>query len=137
MFYLKDSCRRVGYSAWLVVLLLPMLAGCAAMEREKVQKTENLLAASGFKVKVADTPEKLAQLKTMTQHRPIRRLQDGRVIYVYADAMDCKCLYHGTQAEYDEYRKLALQAQMARERVDAAEMNQNAAMNWGAWGPWY
>jgi len=106
------------------------------MEREEVQKTENLLAAAGFQIKVSATPAKLSQLQTLTQHRPIRRDHDGRVMYVYADATVCKCLYYGTQVEYDKYRNLALQQQIAQERLNAAEMNENAAMDWGAWGPW-
>jgi len=130
--------RSLAYATrWLVgVSLVAMLGACAAMEREEVQQTEDLLSAAGFRIKIATTPAKQLQLETMPQHRPIRRLHNGRMMYVYADAMDCKCLYYGTQVEYDKYRNLALQQQIAQERLNAAEMNENAAMNWGAWGPW-
>ena len=119
-----------------VIAMVVVVAGCAAMEREEVQQTENLLAAAGFQLKLAETPDKMLQLETMQQQKLIRRLHDGKVMYVYPDAQVCKCLYFGTQAEYDKYRRLALQQQMAQERLNAAEMNENAAMNWGAWGPW-
>ena len=122
---------------WIAgALLVAMLAGCAAVEREETQQKENLLAAAGFQVKVATTPGKLLQLQTMRQQQMIRRLHNGQVMYVYADARVCKCLYYGNQEAYDKYRRLALQQQIAQERLNAAEMNEDAAMNWDAWGPW-
>lgn len=136
---LRSPLHRLWQCA-AAVLLAAVVSGCAALEREEVGQTENLLAAAGFQMKPAETPEKLAQLGTMRQHQIIRRLHDGQVMYVYADAQVCNCLYYGTQQQYDRYRRLALQQQIAQERLSAAEMNQNAAMNWGAWGPfgpWY
>jgi ABC-type uncharacterized transport system ATPase subunit len=35
------------------------------VRQEEAQKTDDLLAAAGFKVRPADTPEKLAHLKAM------------------------------------------------------------------------
>ena len=41
-------------------------------------------------------------------------------------------------AAYQRYQQLAIKQQLAQEQVMAAEMNEDAAMNWGAWGPfWY
>jgi len=37
------------------------------MEKSEATDTEQLLAAAGFKMKPADTPERLAHLKTLTQ----------------------------------------------------------------------
>jgi len=64
--------------------------------------TEQLLAAVGFQKKVADTPEKLAHLGTLT---PARRFlahrRDGQLYYVYADPAVCKCLCVGTPTQYE------------------------------------
>lgn len=131
--------RRNAWSTgaqFAAVVLMAMVMGCAALEREEVQETEHTLAAAGFQVKLAETPDKLRQLKTMQQHKIIRRSHDGKPMYVYADAQLCQCLYYGNQDAYDKYRRLALQKQIAQERLNAAEMNEDAAMNWGAWGPW-
>ena len=55
----------------------------------KTLTTEQLLSGVGFQKKVADTPEKLAHLGTLT---PARRLvahrRDGQLYYVYADPGD-------------------------------------------------
>src|SRR5919106_4860993 len=112
------------------------LAGCAAIDRHEAEQTEQLLAAAGFEMRSADTPAKLADLQRQQQHKLVRHERDGETTYVYADAADCKCLYTGDQASYDEFEKLRVQENVASQEMMAAEMNQQAAMNWEMWGPW-
>ena len=113
-----------------------VLAGCAAIERHEANQTEQMLAAAGFEMRTADTPAKLADLERLQQHKLVRHERDGEVTYVYADAADCKCLYSGDQHSYDEFQKLQVQENVAAQEMMAAEMNQQAAMNWEMWGPW-
>ena len=119
------------------------LGGCATMEKNSTMKTEELLAAAGFRMKVADTPEKLAHLKSMQQRTFLTHTRDGYTYYAYADAEFCRCLYMGTEGNYREFAHLKIQQNTAEANLEAAEMNQEAAMNWGpwggwvAWGPWY
>jgi len=120
-------------STVIVIGLGIILAGCAAIQNQKAIEMERLLAAAGFQMRLADTPEKLRHLKTLTQRKLVPHQRDGRVYYVYADSTSCQCLYEGTEKAYQRYRKLALQEE---QRV-AAEMNENAVMNRGIWGPWY
>jgi hypothetical protein len=112
------------------------LAGCAAIDRHEAEQTEQLLSAAGFQMRSADTPAKLADLQRLQQHKLVRHERDGETTYVYADATDCKCLYTGNQASYDEFQKLRVQEDVASQEMMAAEMNQQAAMNWEMWGPW-
>jgi hypothetical protein len=116
--------------------LCAVLAGCAAIERHEANQTEQMLAAAGFEMRTADTPAKLDDLERLQQHKLVRHERDGEVTYVYADAADCKCLYSGDQHSYDEFQKLQVQENMASQEMMAAEMNQQAAMNWEMWGPW-
>jgi len=116
--------------------LCAVLAGCAAIERHEANQTEQMLAAAGFEMRTADTPAKLADLERLQQHKLVRHERDGEVTYVYADAADCKCLYSGDQHSYDEFQKLQVQENVAAQEMMAAEMNQQAAMNWEMWGPW-
>ena len=121
----------------LVVGLGVALAGCAAIRNARAIKTERMLAAAGFQMRLADTPEKLAHLETLTQRKLVPHERDGKVYYVYADADSCKCIYVGDGPAYQRYQKLAIQKQVADEQRQAAEMNQDAAMNWNTWGgPW-
>ena len=122
-----------------VLLVVSGLAACASMEASKAVQAEQLMAASGFQMKLADTPEKLAHLKTLTQHKLVPHEKDNALVYVYADATTCQCVYWGNEASYQQYQKLAVQEQIADEQRMAAQMNENAAMNWGMWGmgPWW
>jgi hypothetical protein len=107
-----------------------VLAGCAAVEKSDSTDTEQMLAAAGFKMKLADTPAKLAHLQTLTQRKVVVHERNGKNYYVYADADYCKCLYAGNQENYQSYEKMS-------EKQSIAEMNEDASMDWGMWGPWY
>ena len=122
----------------IVILLFGMLilsvANCASQE---AKSTEQLLAAAGFQVRYADTPQKLGKLQTLTQRKLVAHPSEGTIRYVYADAAGCKCVYAGDEAAYQRYQELAVQERIADERLMTAQMNQDAAMDWGGWGPWY
>ena len=121
----------VAGSAWA-------LAACASIERQEAEETEKLLAAAGFKMKLPDSPEKLAQLQAMKQQKILPRDKGGTLYFLYADAKDCGCLYVGNQANYDAYQKLSVQREIAvadqEAQLDAEESEE---MNWGAWGYGY
>ena len=134
--YLKPAISHARKAGLAVLLACAVsLAGCASMEASETAQTENMLAAANFRIKLADTPEKMAHLKTLTQHKLVPHEKDGQVYYVYADATTCQCVYWGDEAAYQRYQQFAVQQQIADEQRMAAQMNQNAAMNWGMWGP--
>jgi hypothetical protein len=100
----------------------------------KTLTTQQLLAGAGFQRQIADTPEKLAHLGTLT---PARRLvahrRDGQLYYVYADPAMCKCLYVGTPAQYQR----VLEKRLASEQLVAQQelLNEDAVI-WALWAPW-
>ncbi|MDP3182851.1 MAG: hypothetical protein Q8M54_08555 [Desulfobaccales bacterium] len=129
--------------AWLELTMIGMaliaLAGCAAVQaiqKSEAMDKEQLLTAAGFRVRLADTPQKLAHLQTLTQRKLIAHQRDGKVYYVYADALACKCLYIGNEEAYQRYQQLVIQQQIADQQRMTAEMNYDAQMNWGMWGPY-
>lgn len=128
----KNIKRSLGP---VLLAFTTLLGGCASMQADRARSTEALLAAAGFEVKLADTPDKIAHLKTLTQNKLVPHQKDGGIVYVYADATTCKCVYAGSEADYQRYQQLAVQKQIADDQRMAAEMNENAAMNWGMWGP--
>jgi hypothetical protein len=111
-----------------LILALP-LTGCAAIQRSAAKDTEQLLAAAGFQAKPAETPEKLTNLRTMPACQLVSQAKDGNMVYTYADPDYCQCLYVGGPKEYSAYQRLAVEKQIAQERLDAA-------MDWDMWGPW-
>ena len=113
------------------------LGGCATIRRHEALDTEQVLSAAGFHMKLGDTPEKLASLRALPTRRLVPNERDGRLYYVYADPEVCRCLYVGTEPQYQEYQRLALQKRLADEELMAAQdFLSGATMNWGAWGPW-
>jgi hypothetical protein len=114
-----------------------VLGGCAAFERSEARSTEDLLSAAGFRQFPASTPQRINALKTMKPRTITTVNKDGKTYWVYPDPTNCNCLYAGTQDQYDAYKRLALEKQIADENLAAAEAQQDAAMNESVWGPWW
>jgi len=103
-------------------------AGC----QSTTQDEENTLAAAGFQMKVADTPQKTAMIQNLPQRQLTRVTRGGTVGYVFADAQNCNCAYVGSQEAFGRYQDLQMHKQIAAEELDAS-MN----WDWGPWGPWW
>ena len=63
-----------------------------------------MFTASGFMVKFADTPEKLAVLRALPPDKLVTRKRAGKTYYVYADPYGCICAFVGTPAAYAAYQ---------------------------------
>jgi hypothetical protein len=118
------------------LLIACTLIGCATIERNATLDKEQMLAAAGFRMKLADTPEKLAKLQALPQQQLMARAKDDKIVYFYADAATCQCLYLGNEKAYQRYQKLAVEKQIANEQAMAAQTNMDMEMDWGMLGPW-
>jgi len=113
--------------ALLVSLIVAAVAGCATLQAAGTRSTEEVLSAAGFHIEAADTPEKLADLRTQPARQVLPQTRDGKTSYVYRDPSVCDCLYVGGELEYQQYQRLRIQK-------DIADEESSAALNWG-WGP--
>lgn len=111
----------------LPVSLLPVVpffaasllwAGCTILQGQGRQQTESMLATSGFKMKLADTPEKLAELKTKPQRKLTPMKRQGKLYFGYADAEGCSCAYLGDEAAYQKYQGLVVDNRLVEETVE-------------------
>lgn len=130
--------RKTGAALGLIIvagLLLFLLVSCATWREHETLQTERLLSAAGFQLRLADTPEKTAQLDAFRPRTLTPQERDGKLYYVYADRA-CGCLYVGTEKAYQRYQQLAAQMKIAEENLEAAQMNRETQMDWDAWGPW-
>lgn len=119
------SFRLASLAACLAV------AACATPQ-QRAENREDLLAAAGFTVRPANTPARVASLRSLPPNRLVQQNRDGAVSYVYADPLVCACLYVGDQAAYGRYRQEVFQRRLADEQAMTAQMNQT---NWD-YGPW-
>jgi hypothetical protein len=115
---------------------LVIFAVCAGLSAcNQVQNKEDLLAAAGFTVVPANTPQRQASLASLPPHKFAQQVRNNAVLYIYADPTICDCLYVGNQAAYDRYRQDVFAKNLANEQQMTAQINE---MNWGPWGPgWY
>jgi hypothetical protein len=114
-------------------------AGCQSTQ-SRVQDDEQMLAAAGFEEKPATTPERQQELANLPPFKVIRHdLPPGHKVsfgYIYADPQFCRCVFVGGPKEYQQYAQAALQQRVANAQIQAAEAQQDAAFNWGMWGPY-
>ncbi len=128
----KATTIKIGGALAISALLTS--SGCAAIQKSEAASTERILAAAGFQMQFAKTPEQMAKVEALPQRKLTRTTgPDGALRFVWADATDCQCLHVGTEAAYDRDQKLGVQQEIAEE-------NEMASMDWdswGGWGPWW
>jgi hypothetical protein len=112
------------------IALFALAVGCAS-----TQSKENLLIASGFKVIVPKTAAQQQKLKALQPDKVTSIQKNGKTFYVFPDAANNQA-YVGGPKQYQTYRQLRLEKKLADEKLEAAEMNLDASMNWDGWGGW-
>jgi hypothetical protein len=104
----KEEEMQVYRNVVVLALIAALpFAGCAAIRSGEARDTEQLLAEAGFQAKPVETPEKLADLKTMPPRKLVSQSKDGNFVYTYADPDYCQCVYVGGPKEYSAYQRLA------------------------------
>src|SRR5262245_28351908 len=124
---------RVSFYMISVMSLLALTVGCATTA--STQNKESMLVASGFKT---ITPKTAAQQQKLQNPPPGKMAvvnRNGRTYYVFPDAAHNQA-YVGGPKEYQAYQQLRAANNIANENLETAEMYQDAAMDWGAWGGW-
>jgi hypothetical protein len=117
--------------------LLPLAAAPAyAKSTKSIERKEGDLAAAGFLVKPANTPERAAMLARLPANTFVQHVNGDTVTYVYADPKACNCLYVGTQEAYGQYRRTMQAKDLVDQQRWAAQDYADARWNWGAWGAW-
>ena len=116
------------------IALLALAVGCTSTQTQ-TQSKENLLIAAGFKVIVPRTAAQKQKLQALPAGKVTLVQKEGKTYYVFPDAANNQA-YVGGPTQYQAYKQLRLANKLANENLEAAEMNQDASMDWGAWGGW-
>ena len=112
------------------IALLALAVGCATTNTS----TTDMLSAAGFKLMTADNPKKLELLNSLPAGQLTLVTYKGKNFYVQPAGSNNQA-YVGTPAEFQTYQQLRLAKQLSNDNLMAAQMNQNAMTQWGAWGP--
>jgi hypothetical protein len=103
------------------------LTGCAGMGSAN---TTSLLTAAGFRARTPQTPKQQQMYAALPPYQVQRATVAGKgVFYVYKDEK-AGVAYVGREQEYQRYQQLAIQQQIAQNQIMAAEMEQQAALDW-------
>ena len=121
-----------GFSLIGAFALLALTVGCTGMQ---TQNKENLLIAAGFKVITPHTAAQQEKLQALPSDKVTLVQKNGKIYYVFPDAANNQA-YVGGPTQYQAYKQLRLANKLANENLEAAEMNQDASMDWGTWGGW-
>jgi len=127
--------RVANLAAAGLAAALAALSGCQT-QQQIVTEHEDNLAAAGFIVRPANTPERQAMLNRLPPHAFVQRVNGDSVHYVYADPLVCGCLYVGTQQAYAQYKRHEQEQNLANEQLLTAQTYSDPAWSWNAWGPW-
>jgi len=119
-----------GFKLIVVFALLALAVGCASTQ---TQTKKNLLIAAGFKVITPRTAAQQQKLQSLPADKVTLVQKDGKNYYVFPDAANNQA-YVGGQKEFQAYKQLRLENKLANDNLEAAELNQDASMNWAGWG---
>ena len=126
----NKSVDHGRHARWLLPFAAILaVSGCATIRRSEAGHTEQLLAAAGFQMRAAETPEQIADLSSAPARKLLARTKDGSVVYTYADPDKCHCVYVGGPKEYSAYERIKVEQEVAADRAESA-------MDWPWWGPW-
>jgi hypothetical protein len=123
----------ISYNMISVISLLALTVGCATTA--STQNKESMLVASGFKTITPKTAAQQQKLQNLPPGKMAVVNRNGRTYYVFPDAAHNQAYVGGPQ-EYQAYQQLRAANNLANENLETAEMYQDAAMDWGAWGGW-
>ena len=113
-------------------LAVLLAASCASWD---ASNKESLLSAAGFQTRTPATARQQQIFSSMPPYKIQRLTLQGQVVYLYKDQRK-GVVWIGGEKEYQKFQQLAVQQQIADTQLTAAMINEDAAMEYAAWGPW-
>ena len=95
---------------------------------------EGLLLDAGFVKNPADTPEKMARIKSEVQRKVIPVQEEGQTYYLYADADFCQCLYVGDNSAFSRFEGLISMRKIERNTCIDNRLRSSQAEPWREFG---
>ena len=119
-FVLSGAGRSPRWFAAAVfaIAMVALLAGCFLQEtpQQRAERIEPMLAAAGFHMLPADTPERIAETQRLTPLKLRYYIDNGKPRYWFNDPVNCHCVYVGGEKNYQQYERIRLSQQAAQAR---------------------
>lgn len=94
---------RLNSARAAFVLALGLFADPVAASQEG---TDMKLEDAGFKMRIADTAEKMKHARLPPPRKFVARVKNGKRYYVYSDPDFCKCVFVGDEIAMKTYRDM-------------------------------
>ncbi|MFN3657387.1 MAG: hypothetical protein ACK4UO_09065 [Pseudolabrys sp.] len=94
---------RLSKSRFLAILALGLFGDPAGASQEA---TDMKLENAGFKMRLADTAEKIRHARLPPPRKFVARVKDGKRYYIYSDPDYCKCVFVGDETAMNTYRDM-------------------------------
>lgn len=118
------------FKQFVLAAFLMLAASCATTSR-----TETFLTAAGFKLVAATTPKQEQKLKSLPADKITMVQRNGKTYYVFPDPTHHQ-IYLGTTNEYQNYRQIIADNQIAEQDRTGAELASADGSDWSDWGSW-
>ena len=113
-----------GKAAWLgaaviVALIGIFLAGCAtgpSSGSAAGRTQDDLLKQAGFVTQPADSPQRLAYIKTLPAKKVVLNQYQEKPLYLVCTDPEAKQCFLGNQAAYERYQQLAIQQSISEDQ---------------------
>jgi hypothetical protein len=123
---------------FLIATLSAALFGCGSLQpqpptpEQQAEQIGAMLSAAGFRMLPADNPERQQHLDSLLPLKVQYSVgKTGDLHYWMADPYYCKCMYLGTEEDYQKYENLKLnqqfqakQAEIAQQTFEARQMEE-------------
>ncbi|MGA9754392.1 MAG: hypothetical protein WBV23_04540 [Desulfobaccales bacterium] len=116
-----------GRAAWLGVAVMMAvlgiaLVGCATGPTSSpVSSQADLLTQAGFRIHSANTPQKLAYVKTLPAKKVVLNQYQDKPLYLVCTDPDAKQCFLGDEAAYQRYEQLAIQQSISEDQHKVEE----------------
>jgi len=114
-------------------MLSAALCGCGSIQTppptpaQQAEKIEPMLSAAGFRMLPADTAEREQHLELLLPLQVQYYVgKTGNLHYYMADPYYCKCMYIGTEEDYQKYQRLKLNEQFQVKEGEISRQNLEA-----------
>jgi len=118
-----------GKAAWLGVAVMTAvigiaLVGCATGPSSSPaagKSQDDMLKQAGFITQAANSPQKLAYIKTLPAKKVVLNQYQEKPLYLVCTDPDAKQCFLGDQAAYERYQQLAIQQSISEDQRTVQE----------------
>jgi hypothetical protein len=106
MIFSSELKRRWLSPLVVGILISPLAAQNAALDKPFLDANDFYLRSAGFRVKLANDPVSQKALRALPPNKMVAQKTAAGIWYVFADPKICVCIFAGTKDNLDSYKSI-------------------------------